>query len=206
MNASSTGERESKRRGAGMSHVNKKNAEMNFNNAFRNVTSRPDGSKLNATGLDPFSRRKTQSQNYWSTKRGQPTCVCCRLHACIVSCLISTPPRQTSRFDSIQSWSASAAGGEDETAVVTDPSQLGMDALAQSLDGPTAAAVIKDGTGDVALDIDVSVLSLPQAPPLAKKLLGKIWQTSLSALAVPADLATKKLLTMTDYKRRQGIA
>ena len=57
-------------RSFGMAHVNKKNALRNMENALRNVTSRPEGSRaLTAEGGDPFSRRQTRPMNYWSTKR-----------------------------------------------------------------------------------------------------------------------------------------
>jgi hypothetical protein len=41
---------------------------------------------------------------------------------------------------------------------------------------------------------------------IAKRLLGPRWRQSLSPFAVPVDLETKKVLTLADYKRRQGIA
>ena len=53
-----------------LAQVNKQNALRNMENALRNVTSRPDGSRaLTADGVDPFSRRQTRPMNYWSTKR-----------------------------------------------------------------------------------------------------------------------------------------
>ena len=53
-----------------LAEVNKQNALRNMENALRNVTSRPEGSRnLTADGVDPFSRRQTRPMNYWSTKR-----------------------------------------------------------------------------------------------------------------------------------------
>ncbi|CAL8470100.1 g9642 [Coccomyxa elongata] len=52
----------------GMASVNKKNAARNFENAFKNVGARPEGARLAADGVDPFSRRKTRPMNYWATK------------------------------------------------------------------------------------------------------------------------------------------
>jgi len=33
------------------------------------VSARPEGSRIDAAGNDPFSRRKTESRNYWATRR-----------------------------------------------------------------------------------------------------------------------------------------
>ncbi len=63
-----------------------------------------------------------------------------------------------------------------------------------------------DATGLVELDIDLGVLSLPRAPPLATKLLGPDWRASLSRHARPPDVAHRHTLTLADYKQRQGIA
>ena len=43
---------------------------VNFQNAFKDVSARPEGSLIDAAGNDPFSRRKTESRNYWATRRG----------------------------------------------------------------------------------------------------------------------------------------
>ncbi|KAK2075759.1 hypothetical protein QBZ16_001500 [Prototheca wickerhamii] len=62
------------RRGAGpgMERINRKNRGINFQNAINNVSNQvlEDGAKAAASGsvLDPFSRRVTRPQNYWSTK------------------------------------------------------------------------------------------------------------------------------------------
>lgn len=42
---------------------------VNFQNAFKDVSARPEGSRIDAAGNDPFSRRKTESRNYWATRR-----------------------------------------------------------------------------------------------------------------------------------------
>lgn len=41
----------------------------NFQNAFKDVSAMPEGGMLDAAGNDPFSRRKTESRNYWATRR-----------------------------------------------------------------------------------------------------------------------------------------
>jgi hypothetical protein len=61
-------------------------------------------------------------------------------------------------------------------------------------------------TGLVALDIDLSVLSLPRAPLLAAKLLGPDWRASLSVHAIPADIARRRVLSLAEYKKLQRIA
>lgn len=73
---------------------------------------------------------------------------------------------------------------------------------------PTAAAVaVKNADGGVDLNIDISVLGTTSKDMLlAKALLGNQWQQALSPFAVPSDVSSKKLLSITDYKRRQGIA
>ena len=53
-----------------LAEVNKLNARRNKENALRNITSRPEGSRtLTADGVDPFSRRPTRPMNYWSTRK-----------------------------------------------------------------------------------------------------------------------------------------
>ena len=61
-------------------------------------------------------------------------------------------------------------------------------------------------TGLVALDIDLSVLSLPRAPPLVAKLLGSDWRASLSVHAVPPDISRRRILSLAEYKQLQRIA
>lgn len=58
----------------------------------------------------------------------------------------------------------------------------------------------------MALDIDLSVLSLPRAPPLAAKLLGPDWRASLSAHAVPPDVGRRRTISLAEYRQRQGVA
>ena len=64
-------EKAAERRNSGMASVNRRNANRNFENAFKNVGARPDGARLAVDGTDPFSRRKTRPMNYWTTKRTQ---------------------------------------------------------------------------------------------------------------------------------------
>ena len=53
-----------------LAEVNKLNAKRNMENALKNITSRPEGSRaLTSDGVDPFSRRPTRPMNYWSTKK-----------------------------------------------------------------------------------------------------------------------------------------
>lgn len=61
--------------------------------------------------------------------------------------------------------------------------------------------------GGVDLNIDLSVLKLAsERKSLASQLLGPYWQLSSCAHAKPPQLASRKTLTLADYKRRQGIA
>jgi hypothetical protein len=64
-------EKAAERRNSGMASVNRRNANRNFENAFKNVGARPEGARLAADGTDPFSRRKTRPMNNWTTKRTQ---------------------------------------------------------------------------------------------------------------------------------------
>lgn len=53
-----------------LAEVNKQNALRNMENALKNVTSRPEGSRaLTSDGVDVFSRRPTRPMNYWSTRK-----------------------------------------------------------------------------------------------------------------------------------------
>lgn len=57
----------------GMAHINARNKQRNFENALKNVGARPEGSTTKtADGSDPFSRRRTRPQLYWSTKKHNP--------------------------------------------------------------------------------------------------------------------------------------
>ncbi len=71
-----------------------------------------------------------------------------------------------------------------------------------------AAAVRTNADGDVInLEIDISVLdSIPEGAIKARKLLGPQYGFVPSRDAVPADLDMKKLLTLSEYKRRQAIS
>jgi hypothetical protein len=61
--------------------------------------------------------------------------------------------------------------------------------------------------GGVDLNIDMSVLALAgERHSLARALLGPAWAPAQCAHAAPPDLAQRKMLTLADYKRRQGIA
>jgi hypothetical protein len=94
-------------------------------------------------------------------------------------------------------------------SVATGPAAAGAEPE-EDLEPDTPLAIAtatENAAGGIDLDIDVSVLEpLPAEAILAKRLLGTRWQQALSPYAIPADLASKKLLTLTDYKRRQGIA
>ncbi len=69
-----------------------------------------------------------------------------------------------------------------------------------------AAAVRTNADGDVInLEIDISVLdSIPEGAIKARKLLGPQYGFVPSRDAVPADLNMKKLLTLSEYKRRHA--
>ena len=61
--------------------------------------------------------------------------------------------------------------------------------------------------GDLDVNIDLSVLKLAtHRKSLASQLLGPNWQISSCAHAKPPNLVARKMLTLADYKRRQGIA
>jgi len=51
----------------GMSHINKRNMQINFNIAFKNVSNKPAGAAERKGGADPFSRRATRPNIYWNT-------------------------------------------------------------------------------------------------------------------------------------------
>lgn len=69
-----------------------------------------------------------------------------------------------------------------------------------------AAAVRTNADGDVInLEIDISVLdAIPEGAIKARKLLGPQYGFTPSRNAIPADLDMKKLLTLSEYKRRRG--
>ena len=93
-------------------------------------------------------------------------------------------------------------GGLSDCFIRTDPAP-----------GP---AVIEDRALDKAnksladfhIDIDISLLdnNPHKIPLLARKLMGRQWLSTLSDVAVPVDIADRKMLTLMDYRRRQGIA
>lgn len=61
--------------------------------------------------------------------------------------------------------------------------------------------------GDLDVNIDLSVLKLAtHRKSLASQLLGPNWQITSCAHAKPPNLVARKMLTLADYKRRQGIA
>jgi len=66
-----------------------------------------------------------------------------------------------------------------------------------------ASAVENAATGELELNIDLSVLALAaRRHALPQKLLGKAWQ---AGLAGAAGAVGRRTLTLADYKRRQGI-
>ena len=69
-----------------------------------------------------------------------------------------------------------------------------------------AAAVRTNADGDVVnLEIDVSVLdAIPEGAIRARKLLGPQYGFTPSRSAVPADLDMKKMLTLSEYRRKTG--
>ncbi|DBA93937.1 hypothetical protein WJX82_005036 [Trebouxia sp. C0006] len=175
-------ERHANKQGFGMSNVNQRNKHTNFMNAYKNVSSAPDNQKVSATGADAFSRRKTQSKVYWST----------------------IPKNKRDELEA----AAAAAGttvrvNADGTAMVQSGATGNMNLA--GLEVP-AAAVRTNADGDVInLEIDISVLdSIPEGAIKARKLLGPQYGFVPSRDAVPADLNMKKLLTLSEYKRRHA--
>ncbi|DBA90382.1 hypothetical protein WJX77_011707 [Trebouxia sp. C0004] len=175
-------ERHANKQAFGMSNVNQRNKHTNFMNAYKNVSSAPDNQKVSATGADAFSRRKTQSKVYWST----------------------IPKNKRDELEA----AAAAAGttvcvNADGTATVQAGATGNMNLA--GLEVP-AAAVRTNADGDVInLEIDISVLdSIPEGAITARKLLGPQYGFVPSRHAVPADLNMKKLLTLSEYKRRHA--
>ena len=69
-------------------------------------------------------------------------------------------------------------------------------------EAPTATAV-ENEAGGIDLNIDLSVLhESPAAALLTNRLLGPRW---IERLKNGASIAGKKVLSLSDYKRRQGI-
>jgi len=56
--------------GRAMANLNQRNMQINFNNAFRNVSNKPAGAQERKGGADPFSRRSTRPVIYWKTGAG----------------------------------------------------------------------------------------------------------------------------------------
>ncbi|KAK9809057.1 hypothetical protein WJX72_008658 [[Myrmecia] bisecta] len=172
-------ERNASRRG-GMSDVNKRNARVNFQNALNNISARAETEKVSASGIDLFSRRKTRSSIYWRTKKdaeGEP---------------------QSAADLARQAVEDAQANGEEVS---------NADLVAAGLPAMGAATATRNDAGEIDLDIDLSVLdAVPRASMLAKQLLGPRWQLSATRFSTVVDLSKKKTLTLTDYKRRQGIA
>ena len=69
-------------------------------------------------------------------------------------------------------------------------------------EAPTATAV-ENEAGGIDLNIDLSALhEFPAAALLTNRLLGPRW---IDRLKNGASIAGKKVLSLSDYKRRQGI-
>mmetsp|Transcript_12308 Transcript_12308/g.37037 ORF Transcript_12308/g.37037 Transcript_12308/m.37037 type:complete len:246 (+) Transcript_12308:101-838(+) len=60
-----------KAKGMSMANINQRNKGVNFQNALKNVSSRPGGAAKDGA-VDVFARRKTASRNYWATNRHAP--------------------------------------------------------------------------------------------------------------------------------------
>lgn len=157
-----------------MAAINLRNKGVNFQNAFKDVSAMPEGTVLDADGNDPFSRRKTESRNYWATRR--------------------------------KGAGDDAASTDLESQPAPAAAAAAPDTADQEPDTPAARAHKDEETGLVALDIDLSVLSLPRAPPLAARLLGPDWRASLSVHAVPPDVGRRRTISLAEYRQRQGVA
>ena len=69
--------------------------------------------------------------------------------------------------------------------------------------GPATATATENAAGGIDLNIDLSILEgNPQTALLTNRLLGPHWA---SRLPTRQDFAGRRVLTLTDYKRRQGI-
>lgn len=105
-------------------------------------------------------------------------------------------------------WNTKGAGvTEDGVQAAND--QPGTAYLAHSVDLPEVRVLNKaqDSLADFHIDVDVSLVSEAQRTSRhVRSLLGRVWTTALSDAAVPPDLEQKRMLTLMDYKRRQGIA
>ena len=58
--------------------------QVNFQNALKNVSSRPEGAATDGS-VDVFARRKTASRNYWATNRRGEAPACQGSFACACS-------------------------------------------------------------------------------------------------------------------------
>lgn len=95
---------------------------------------------------------------------------------------------------------------EPDAAVAAAAATMAATAAAVAADEDPSAQVHRDDTtGAVDVDIDLAALDAPPPPPLARRLLGASWRASLSPYAVPADVGSRRQLTLADYMRRQNL-
>ena len=91
-----------------------------------------------------------------------------------------------------------AAPAEDDAAAPPAETVLNEEAEA-----PTATAT-ENEAGGIDLNVDLSTLQkAPKAALIRRRLLGPSWA---DGLPLRSDFSGRKILTLTDYKRRQGIA
>ncbi|GAB4812971.1 hypothetical protein N2152v2_000017 [Parachlorella kessleri] len=188
------------RRKHSMASINKRNADMNFQNAIQNVSNKVEGAftaAAKSTTLDPFSRRATRPMVYWNTKRA------------------GEGEEDIDGFAD-EGTQLPAAGAEEGEGVVSPRAAAAVAAAAAEQRAKLESVVDLSG-------LDLSVLDAPPSMPqsakllaplapcvqIARKLLGGRWELR-SGLRMPAPsaelAAAGKLLTMQDYKRRQGLA
>ncbi|KAK9821785.1 hypothetical protein WJX81_002907 [Elliptochloris bilobata] len=163
-------------RGAAYAHINKRNAAANFDNAFRNIGARPGGQAGAKVGTTG----------------------------------VDVFQRRKTR--NVNYWSVGGKKGDaaDAGAPPGPTIATGAPGAGARADGPdtpataAASAVENAATGELELNIDLSVLALAaRRHSLPQRLLGKAWREGLRNGA--AGAVSKRALTLADYKRRQGI-
>lgn len=159
-----------------MANINKRNAARNFDNALKNVSARPgEVTRTAQSGDDMFARRSTRPMTYWATNRGKSSSEAGPL-------AVNTAPNAS------KEPAASTAAEQPE---------------------PETPSTAKAGTatanehGGWDLNIDLSRLVIPTHDQiLQRKLLGPNYRPPKKDAV---DLSSKRVLSLTDWKRKNGI-
>eukprot|EP00798_Chlamydomonas_sp_ICE-L_P017800 gene17800-24175_t len=169
----------------GMSHINKRNQALNFQNTITNVSNVPQGGGTVEGGVDIFSRRQTRPKVHVSELfRGKGW-----EEDAAEAMAVAGPGALADLLSPRAPHGALAAGVVSRRL---GPHLLKLDPL----------ELIK------LLELDVKVDNLQEgniAPTLPKRLLGPKWHHCLSRHTSDAmDLASKTVMTIADWKRRAG--